>query len=101
DWAILPPAREAGKETSYHLFALRIKGATEEQRDAIIEEIAKQDVAVNVHFIPMPMLTFFKNMGYNIEEFPQSYRNFAHEISLPIYPQLTEEETVYVAETVI
>lgn len=101
DWAILPPSKIDGKETSYHIYALRIKDATEKQRDEIIDEIAKHEVAVNVHFIPMPMLSFFKNMGYAIEDYPQAYKNFSHEISLPIYPQLTEDEIDFVLKTVI
>ena len=80
---------------------MRIKNATEQQRDDIIDEIAKQEVAVNVHFIPMPMLTFFKNMGYSIDDYPQAYNNFSHEISLPIYPQLKDEEIDFVIETVV
>jgi dTDP-4-amino-4,6-dideoxygalactose transaminase len=100
DWAILPPSEKNGKESSYHIYALRIKDITEEHRDAIIEEIAKQEVAVNVHFIPMPMFSFFKNQGYGIADYPQSYKNFACEISLPIYPQLTDEEVDFVIKTV-
>jgi dTDP-4-amino-4,6-dideoxygalactose transaminase len=99
-WAIVPPAIHNGKESSYHIYALRIKNVSEDQRDAIIDEIAKKDVAVNVHFIPMPMLTFFKNQGFKIEDYPQAYANYKCEISLPIYPQLTEEEVEYVIETV-
>lgn len=91
DWAIIPPAVQGEKETSYHLYALRIKNITEEQRDRMIDEIAKKDVAVNVHFIPMPMLTLFKSLGYKIEDYPQAYANYKGEISLPIYPQLTSE----------
>lgn len=99
-WAIVPPAILGGKESSYHLYALRIKDISEEQRDLIIDEIAKKDVAVNVHFIPMPMLTFFKNNGFDIEDYPQAYENYKCEISLPIYPQLTKEEVEYVIDTV-
>lgn len=101
DWAILPPASKDGKETSYHIYALRIKDFTEKQRDTMIEEIAKRGVAVNVHFIPMPMLTFFKEKGYNIKDYPQAYKNFKNEISLPIYPQLTNEEVNYIINTVV
>ncbi len=99
-WALLPPAIIDGKETSYHIYALRIKDVTEEQRDAIIDEIAKNDVAVNVHFIPLPMLSFFKQQGYEIANYPQSYKNFACEISLPVYPQLTDVEADFVISTV-
>lgn len=100
DWAITPPQKQGGRETSYHIYALRIKSFTDDQRDAMIEEIAKKEVAVNVHFIPMPMLTFFKEMGYDINNYPQAYENYKSEISLPIYPQLTDEQVNYVIETV-
>lgn len=99
-WAIIPPSIDEEKETSYHLYALRIKDITEMQRDAIIDEIAKKGVSVNVHFIPMPMLTFFKGLGYDIENYPQAYKNYACEISLPIYPQLTDEEVSFVINVV-
>lgn len=101
DWALTPPALTPGKESSYHVFALRIKDVTEQQRDEIIQEIAKSEVAVNVHFVPMPMLTLFREKGYDIKDYPQAYRNYAHEISLPIYPQLTDEQADFVIRTVV
>ena len=101
DWALTPPAITPGKESSYHVYALRIKDVTEQQRDEIIQEIAKSEVAVNVHFVPMPMLTLFREMGYDIKDYPQAYRNYAHEISLPIYPQLTDEQADFVIRTVV
>lgn len=101
DWALTPPAVTPGKESSYHVYALRIKDVTEQQRDEIIQEIAKSEVAVNVHFVPMPMLTLFREKGYDIKDYPQAYRNYAHEISLPIYPQLTDEQADFVIRTVV
>lgn len=100
EWALLPPGKSNRKESSYHLYALRIAGINEEERNLIIQEIASKDVSVNVHFIPLPMLTYFREMGFDIHDFPVSYRNYACEISLPIYPQLTEEEIDYVIEVV-
>ena len=100
-WALTPPVVTPGKESSYHVYALRIKDVTEQQRDEIIQEIAKSEVAVNVHFVPMPMLTLFREMGYDIKDYPQAYRNYAHEISLPIYPQLTDEQADFVIRTVV
>ncbi len=101
DWAITPPQKLNGRETSYHIYALRIKSFTEGMRDTMIEEIAKKDVAVNVHFIPMPMLSFFKEMGYDINNYPQAYENYKCEISLPIYPQLTNDQVNFIIDTVI
>lgn len=100
-WALTPPAITPGKESSYHVYALRIKDVTEQQRDEIIQEIAKSEVAVNVHFVPMPMLTLFRDMDYDIKDYPQAYRNYAHEISLPIYPQLTDEQADFVIRSVV
>lgn len=100
DWAILPPSIDGEKESSYHIYALRIKGITEEQRDYMIDEISKNEVAVNVHFIPMPMLSFFRSLGYDIKDYPQAYENFKGEISLPIYPQLNEEQLSFIIKTV-
>jgi dTDP-4-amino-4,6-dideoxygalactose transaminase len=100
-WAIIPPEIDIQRNTSYHLFALRIDGITENQRDEIINEITLSEVSVNVHFIPLPMLTLFKNLGYDIEAFPQTYKNFKEEISLPIYPQLTKKNIEYIGSTLV
>ena len=97
----LPPLEEENRKSCFHLYALRIKSCKEEQRDLIIEEIAQKGVAVNVHFIPMPMLTVFKNLGYKIEDYPVAYDNYSREISLPIYPQLTNEQIDYICEAVL
>ena len=66
----------------------------------MIDEIAKAEVAANVHFIPMPMLSFFKSLGYDIKNYPQAYENFKGEISLPIYPQLDEEQLNFIINVV-
>jgi dTDP-4-amino-4,6-dideoxygalactose transaminase len=71
---------------------LRIKNITEEERDAIIQQMASQNISLNVHFIPLPLLSFYKNCGYNIHDFPVAYDNYAREISLPVYYDLTEEQ---------
>jgi dTDP-4-amino-4,6-dideoxygalactose transaminase len=83
------------------LYALRIKNITETQRDEIINIIASKGVAVNVHFQPLPLLTLFKNKGYNIDDYPVAFNNYKSEISLPIYPQLDQEQLDYIVDTVI
>src|SRR5690606_5708711 len=70
EWAILPAYKSEMKQSSCHIYALRIAGISEIQRDQIITAISKFDVAVNVHFKPMPLLTLFKDMGYKIEDYP-------------------------------
>lgn len=97
----LPPLEDENRKSCFHLYALRLKNCTEVQRDSIIEEITQKGVAVNVHFIPMPMLTVFKDLGYKIEDYPVSYDNYSREISLPIYPQLTNDQIDYICEAVL
>ncbi|HOU95417.1 MAG TPA: DegT/DnrJ/EryC1/StrS family aminotransferase [Bacteroidales bacterium] len=101
DWAIIPPLHNIDKETSYHIFALRIRGFSEKMRDLMIEEISKKDVSVNVHFIPLPLFKYFKDEGYSIDNFPIAYSCYCCEISLPIYPQLSTKMVDYIADVVI
>ncbi len=100
-WAVLPPQDTDQCQSSYHLYALRIRNISEDERDQIINIIAKAGVAVNVHFIPMPMLTLFKNLGYKMDDYPKAYKNFSGEISLPIYPQMTSIQVDYVINSVV
>lgn len=99
-WAKLPILKDEKRTSCYHLFALRINNISEDQRDEMMELIAADGVSVNVHFIPMPMLTLFKNLGYKIENYPVAYDNYAREISLPIYPQLSEEQIKYICNSI-
>lgn len=101
DWAQLPPFETADKTSSYHVFALRIHNITEIQRDEIIQHIFAMDVAVNVHFIPLAMMSFYKDQGYDIRHYPIAYNNFSREISLPVYYDLTDEMVDQVVSAVI
>lgn len=101
DWFVAPPMHDQDRETCYHIFPLRVKGITEAQRDQIIDDLAQLGVAANVHFIPMPMLTYFKTLGYKIKDFPVAYQQYACEISLPIYPQLSMLEVKFIIASVI
>ncbi len=88
------------RTSSHHLYMLRIAKATEDQRDAIIEAIAKRGVSVNVHFLPLPMLSFYKGAGYRMVDHPVAYRNYSREISLPVYYDLTDEQVDEVVKAV-
>lgn len=103
DWAQLPIIgnENLSTETSYHLFPLRIKNCMEEQRDAIIQEIFDQDVSVNVHFIPVPAMSFYVNLGYDIKNYPTTLDNFSREISLPVFYDLTDEQIQTVIKAVV
>jgi dTDP-4-amino-4,6-dideoxygalactose transaminase len=100
EWAKCPISKDEKRISCNHLYALRINNVTESQRDLMIDDITAAGVAVNVHFIPMPMLTVFKNLGYKIEDYPVAYKNYAAEISLPIYPQLSNDAVEYICNVV-
>jgi len=97
----LPVFETDSLKSSYHLYPLRINNITEEQRDAIIREIFDHDVSVNVHFIPVPCMSFYKSMGYSIKDFPVTYGNYSREISLPVFYDLTKAQIKQIAETVL
>jgi dTDP-4-amino-4,6-dideoxygalactose transaminase len=100
DWAQLPVYEEGNTKTSYHLYPLRIKGVTEDQRDAIIQLIFEAAVSVNVHFQPLPMLSVYKKLGYKIADFPVAYDNYSREISLPVYYDLSNDNVITVVNAV-
>ena len=88
----IPEYATAKRTSSFHVYTLRIRHITETQRDEIMDKIFEQEVAVNVHFIPLAMLTCYKNLGYSISDYPVTYDNYAREISLPVYFDLTDEQ---------
>jgi dTDP-4-amino-4,6-dideoxygalactose transaminase len=100
-WAELPTVRTADSFSSCHLYPLRIKGITEQQRDEIVQKIFDRDVSVNVHFIPVPMMSFYKSMGYDIKNYPVTYKNFSREISLPVFYDMTDEMVKTVIDAVV
>jgi dTDP-4-amino-4,6-dideoxygalactose transaminase len=101
EWAQLPVLKNNESEGCYHLYPLRIKNITEVQRDAIIKEIFDHDVSVNVHFIPVPMMSFYSKMGYNVHNYPVTFDNYSREISLPIFYDLDDEMVDQVVNAVI
>ena len=96
----LPVFETASKQSCYHLYPLRIKGITEQQRDAIMQEIFNADVSVNVHFIPVPAMSFYKNMGYDVANYKVTCDNFSREITLPLFYDLEDEQIVTVVNAV-
>ena len=100
-WAIIPFTKDENKETSYHLYTLRLKGCKEAQRDELIQKLADIGIATNVHFTPLPMFTLYKNLGYSIEDYPNAYNQYANEITLPVYSTLKLEDAEYVVKELI
>ncbi|MFN5885991.1 MAG: DegT/DnrJ/EryC1/StrS family aminotransferase, partial [Bacteroidota bacterium] len=82
------------------LYPLRIKGATEQQRDAIIALIFEKQVSVNVHFIPVPMMSYYSGRGYSINNYPRTFAMYVNEISLPVYVDLTPDKVNAVVRAV-
>lgn len=85
-------------QSSGHLYITRIPGITLEQRHEIIVKMAEAGIACNVHYKPLPMMTAYKNLGFDIQDYPNAYERFANEITLPLHTKLTDEEVDYVAE---
>ena len=85
-------------QSSGHLYITRVPGITAEQRNEIITQMAEQGVACNVHYKPLPLLTAYKNLGFDIADFPNAYAHFANEITLPLHTHLTDEQVAYVID---
>lgn len=85
-------------QASGHLYLSRIPGITLEQRNEIITKMAERGIACNVHYKPLPMHTAYKNLGFDIKDYPNAYAHFANEISLPLHTCLTDEQVRYVTD---
>ncbi len=84
--------------SSGHLYITRVPGITLEQRQEIIVKMAEAGIACNVHYKPLPMMTAYKNLGFDIKDYPNAYEHFVNEITLPLHTKLTDEEVEYVVE---
>lgn len=85
-------------QSSGHLYITRIPGITLEQRQEIIVKMAEVGIACNVHYKPLPMMTAYKKIGFNIKDYPNAYKQFENEITLPLHTKLTDEEVEYIIE---
>ena len=81
--------------SSGHLYLVRLLGRTSEERNKVIRDMASRGIATNVHFKPLPMMTAYKKMGFNINDFPNAYHLYENEITLPLYTKLTDEQVDY------
>lgn len=95
---VLPHYTDAW-ESSGHLYLTRVPGVTDAQRREIIIKMAEEGVACNVHYKPLPMHTAYKNLGFDICNYPNAYDFYCNEISLPLHTCLTDEEVDYVMDT--
>lgn len=88
-------------ESSGHLYIAEIPNITYEQRGEIIAKMAERDIACNVHYKPLPLHTAYKELGYDIKDYPNAYNHFAHEITLPLHTRLTDEQVKYVIDNFV
>ena len=84
--------------SSGHLYITRVPNITEQQRNDIIVKMAEREIACNVHFKPLPMMTAYKTLGFDIEDYPNAYKHYANEITLPLHTKLSDEDVAYVIE---
>ena len=84
--------------SSGHLMLVHMNGKDEAFRNAVIEHMAHTGVATNVHYKPLPLLTAYKNLGFDIADFPQAYAMYASEITLPLHTNLSDDDIAYVIE---
>lgn len=85
--------------SSMHLYLVRIAGLNARQRDAIFFKMAEKGIATLVHYKPLPMMTAYKKMGFDIKEYPNAYAQYQNEISLPIHTLLSDDDVNYVVES--
>ena len=81
---------------SGHLYITRLLGRTDEERRAVIVKMAERGIACNVHYKPLPMMTAYKALGFDIKDFPNAYNLFVNEVTLPLHTRLTDEDVDYV-----
>ena len=85
--------------SSGHLYLVRLTGKDQKFRNRMIERMAELGVATNVHYKPLPLLSAYKNMGFDIDDYPNAFHMFENEITLPLHTCLTDEQIVYVTDT--
>ena len=87
--------------SSHHLYIIRLLGKTREQVNDVITKMAERGIATNVHYKPLPMMTAYKTLGFDIKNFPNAYKMFENTMTLPLNTKLTEEDVEYVIENFV
>ena len=88
--------KDADHCSSHHLYLVRLLGKTREETNKVIEQMAERGIACNVHYKPLPMMTAYKALGFDIKDYPNAYHLFENEITLPLHTKLTDEDVEYV-----
>lgn len=100
-WFNAPLFETTESESCYHLYMLHVSNMAEAQRDEVIRLVAEQGIALNVHFQPLPLLSLYKGLGYRMEDYPNAWHQYAAEISLPVYYNLSDQDVDRVADAVL
>ena len=88
--------KDADHCSSHHLYLVRLLGKTREDANKVIEQMAERGIACNVHYKPLPMMTAYKSLGFDIKDYPNAYHLFENEVTLPLHTKLTDEDVEYV-----
>ena len=88
--------RGADHCSSHHLYIVRLLGKTREETNKVIEQMAERGIACNVHYKPLPMMTAYKALGFDIKDYPNAYHLFENEVTLPLHTKLSDEDVEYV-----
>lgn len=94
----LPTFKKEDTESCRHLYMIRLKNTNEEERNKVIEKLAEAGISTNVHFQPLPLFTAYKNLGFDIKDYPNAYEMYKNEISLPIHNFISKEDVEYIVE---
>ena len=87
--------------SSHHLYLVRLQGRTREDANKVIEQMAERGIACNVHYKPLPMMTAYKALGFDIKDYPNAYHLFENEVTLPLHTKLTDEDVEYIIENFV
>ena len=93
--------KDADHCSSHHLYLVRLLGRTREEANKVIEQMAERGIATNVHYKPLPMMTAYKALGFDIANYPNAYHLFENEITLPLNTRMSEEDVDYVIENFV
>jgi dTDP-4-amino-4,6-dideoxygalactose transaminase len=87
--------------SSHHLYIVRLLGRSREEVNRVIEQMAERGIATNVHYKPLPMMTAYKTLGFEIKDYPNAYHLFENEVTLPLHTKLSDEDVEYVIENFV
>ena len=86
-------------DSSNHLYLMRISGFDERRRNGFLERLAAQGIAANVHYKPLPVFTAYRNLGWDVKDFPNAYEYYCNLVSLPLHTRLSDDDVEYVCQT--